>query len=100
MLIPSTRKRPRLPAYDHQTPGYYFVTICLEHRRPLFGDIEQETVIRTDADEMISQAWQSLSERFHSVGLDAYIVMPDHLHGILFLGTSSAAKDCHLWEPS
>ncbi len=93
MLISASRKRLRLPEDDYRTPGYYFVTIYLENRRPLFGRLEQETVFLTGAGEMISNTWQSLAERFHSVSLDAYIVMPDHLHGILFFDTLNAEKD-------
>lgn len=68
----------RLKNYDYSQPGSYFVTICTWQRQPHFLSPElSETLIKT---------WHSLSNRFLTATPDAFVVMPDHIHGILTLG--------------
>lgn len=85
------RTNLRLRTFDYRSPGPYFVTICLYHRQPRFGVVENERVILSPAGEMIADAWTTIVQRF-GVGPDAFIVMPDHMHGILTLplGTDSS----------
>jgi len=74
----------RLRTFDYRSPGPYFVTICLYCRQPRFGVVENERVILSPAGEMIADAWTTIVQRFGVVP-DAFIVMPDHMHGILTL---------------
>ncbi|MGI8485955.1 MAG: transposase [Thermomicrobiales bacterium] len=78
------RTNLRLPDFDYHAPGPYYVTISLHHRQPRFGVVECERVILSPAGEMIADTWNHIGHRFE-VTLDAFIVMPDHLHGILTL---------------
>ena len=80
------RKGLRLDGYDYHQPGFYFVTICLRDRLPRFGQVHNGELHLNAAGRVIEETWASLPSRFPSVLLDAYIVMPDHLHAILFLG--------------
>lgn len=84
---PSQRRRSqkRLPTYDYTAPGPYWVTIRLHRPRPLFGSVDDEGMHLSDIGVMVDETWQSLPERFPSVVLDAWIVMPDHFHGLLAL---------------
>ncbi len=85
MSINRWRTRKRLPQFDYRLPGPYWVTICLYNRLPRFGTVDCEGVKLSDQGLMIDEAWTSLTKRFPTVTLDAYIVMPDHVHGILSL---------------
>jgi putative transposase len=74
------RRSIRLKGYDYSQPGMYFVTICSWHRQPLFETPElHETLVET---------WQNLPSRFPTVTVDRFVVMPDHVHGILQLNSS------------
>jgi len=80
-------RRPslRLPAYDYTPPSGYFITICTQDRLPLFGEIEGGELRLNAAGHMIEEIWAALPERFSHISLDASIVMPNHLHGIIVI---------------
>ena len=75
----------RLAGYDYSQPGFYFVTLCIEQRRPVFGTIADGQVSLRRPGQMAETLWVSLPRRFAHVKLDAYIFMPNHLHGIIQL---------------
>ena len=87
------RKGLRLEGFDYSTPGMYFVTIRLKDPMPRFGDVQNGEMRLNSAGSMIAETWESMSARFPSISLDAYIVMPDHLHGILLLGENPDIQD-------
>ncbi|MFZ5433547.1 MAG: transposase [Calditrichota bacterium] len=76
-------KNVRLPTYDYSTPGYYFVTIVVAHRRACLGNIDGETMILSPMGEIVKQGWLWLAKQYPFVRLDEYVIMPNHLHGIL-----------------
>jgi REP element-mobilizing transposase RayT len=63
------------------------VTIDVDYREWRFGSIEHGVVQLNAAGRMVKVEWQALPARFPGVELDDYVVMPDHVHGILFIGT-------------
>ena len=67
----------RLPEYDYRTPGAYFLTICTFSRAHLFED----PVLC----ELVREGWAALPMRFPTIRLDSFVVMPNHLHGIVWL---------------
>jgi REP element-mobilizing transposase RayT len=71
------RSSVRLPGFDYASTGAYFVTVCTEHRKPIFEIPE--------ISKLLVEVWETLPGRFSSVTLDEFIVMPDHIHGILWL---------------
>ena len=71
------RRSIRLKGYDYARAGAYFVTICAQHRELLF---EPETVRA-----MIQRWWDKLPEKFDHVKTDAFVVMPNHIHGIIVI---------------
>ncbi len=71
------RRSIRLKGYDYSQPGTYFVTICLNGREPYFELPEVRNIIE--------DAWKALPQRFPTIELDEFIVMPDHIHFILNL---------------
>ncbi len=76
------RKSMRLQGYDYSQAGFYFVTICIQNRMKLFGNIESGEMKLNQAGKMVDQWWLKLDEKFY-INLDEYIIMPDHFHGII-----------------
>ena len=77
------RRVLRLPDFDYTQDGAYFITIVTQGRRCLLGRIEDSEIHLSDAGSLIENAWIRLPERFPSVAIDQFVVMPNHLHGIL-----------------
>ena len=77
------RRSLRLRGYNYSQPGAYSVTIVTQCRECLFGEVIDGRMILNDAGDLVKQAWENLPNRFPSVDLDAFIVMPNHLHGII-----------------
>jgi putative transposase len=75
----------RLPSYDYTAPGGYFVTLCTDKRASLFGNIADGTMKLSDLGLIIQKVWLEIPLHFKQVSLDEFIVMPNHLHGILHL---------------
>lgn len=85
-----SRKPTRLKGYDYSSAGVYFVTTCVQHRELRFGTIQDNQALLNDAGAMVARLWEENIERYPGAMLDAYIVMPDHFHGIVVLGTGPA----------
>ncbi len=79
------RRSIRLKGYDYTQPGTYFVTLCTRDRKFLFGDIVNGAMCLNDAGRLIADAWKWLSIQYPYVMLDEYVVMPNHLHGIIVI---------------
>ncbi len=77
------RRSIRLSGYDYSNSGAYFLTVCSKYRECLFGEIQGEEISLTTAGEIVQKTWLELPNRFTSVELDAFIVMPNHIHGIM-----------------
>ena len=89
---PGTTRRVRLRDYDYRTPGYYFVTICVHNRVHLFGCVREGAMQLNDAGRMITETTAALTPRHPQAVVDAFVVMPNHVHlllGINLGGTGS-----------
>ena len=82
------RRSIRLHGYDYRLAGAYFVTICVQERICLFGDIQDGEMILSGAGNMILNTWNGLPQHYKGVDIDAFVVMPNHIHGIIILETS------------
>jgi REP element-mobilizing transposase RayT len=82
------RRSIRLCDYDYAQEGAYFVTICVYDHVCLLGDIIDGAMQLNDLGLIVAQTWDSLPARFLSVELDAFVVMPNHVHGIIVLTDS------------
>jgi REP element-mobilizing transposase RayT len=81
------RQYCRLTNFDYSKAGAYFVTICSKDRKCLFGDIIDFRPHLNDLGVLIAACWNDLPNKFPFVSLDHWIVMPNHVHGILWLGS-------------
>lgn len=79
------RRTLRLPQFDYTQFGAYFITICIQNRLFLLGEINAGQMILSEAGEMVRRSWEMLPGRFSSLQLDYYVVMPNHFHGIVFI---------------
>lgn len=77
------RRSIRLKGYDYTRPGYYFITVCVHQRKHWFGKIENGIMFPNAFGKIAAKEWQALSERFPQVELKEFVIMPNHMHGIL-----------------
>ncbi len=77
------RKSIRLKGFDYSTTQHYFITICSNFREPLFGHIRNQKSVLNNAGLMIEAFWEHLPHKFPNIILHTYIVMPNHIHGIV-----------------
>src|SRR2546427_648642 len=92
-IVLPQRKQLRLRGYDYAFPGAYFVTICSAGKRPVFGSISGESIVLSPAGEIVRSEWMALPERFSRLVLDEFVIMPNHLHGVLaFAGHAGGAS--------
>jgi REP element-mobilizing transposase RayT len=87
------RRSIRLKDFDYSQPGGYVVTICAHGGRCLFGEIADGEMQLSAAGSMVRSAWECLPNRFAFIRLDEFVVMPNHLHGIIVLTGESSRSD-------
>ncbi len=85
------RRSIRLRGYDYAQPGAYFVTICTQGRQALFGGIDGDALLLNDAGRMVERWWGELNHKFPTIATDAFVVMPDHFHGIIVISAPGDA---------
>ncbi|MBI3597330.1 MAG: hypothetical protein HY203_09285 [Nitrospirae bacterium] len=83
------RRSVRLKAHDYSQPGAYFVTICTQNRECVFGKILNTEMILNDAGRMVQGVWDELPVHYPGVQIDSFVIMPNHIHGIIVLTGST-----------
>jgi REP element-mobilizing transposase RayT len=79
------RRSIRLKGYDYSQPGAYFITQVTWQRDCLFGEIIDGVMQLNSTGKIIQSEWQRLAFHFHNIKLDAFMVMPNHLHGTIVI---------------
>ncbi len=79
------RRSIRLKGYDYSTAGAYFITICTNNRE-IF-------LVKDDIKEMIHSIWQKLPVKFRNVSVDKFVIMPNYIHGIIFLNDTDSNSE-------
>lgn len=77
------RSSIRLRGFDYSQAGVYFVTVCTHDRGCLFGEIRHGTMQLNEAGSIVRQCWLETPRHFPGVELQAYVVMPNHIHGVV-----------------
>jgi REP element-mobilizing transposase RayT len=93
------RQSYRLRGHDYSQVGEYFVTLCTKDREHLFGEITNGVVQLTKAGEIAIACWKEIPLHFTNIELDEFIVMPNHIHGILSI-TETLRRDVQLNIPT
>ncbi len=78
-----TRRSLRLKGFDYSQPGAYFVTVVVQKGWPLFGEVVDEQMRLNEAGKMVQAVWDALPDRFPGFQFDTFVVMPNHVHGII-----------------
>jgi len=86
------RKSIRLRHYDYSQSGAYFITMCTHNRECLLGEIIDREMVLNDAGEITQHYWLEVPNHFPNVVLDEYIVMPNHVHGIIVSNDNVGAR--------
>ena len=84
------RRATRLHGYDYDQTGGYLVAICVQHQECLFGEIVDGQVQLSEIGKIVVECWSRIPQHFFSAELDVCVVMLNHIHGVILLGTGGA----------
>ena len=79
------RRSIRLWGYEYTQSGAYFITICTQNRDCLFGEVVKGIMNANEIGQMIQSVWDELPQHYPGMDVDAFVVMPNHIHGIILL---------------
>ena len=79
------RRTMRLPEFDYSQAGAYFVTIVAQDRKPYFGQVVDEEMVLNEVGKIVAEVWVEIPEHFLNVELGEFVVMPNHIHGIIVI---------------
>ncbi len=79
------RRSTRLRGYNYSSSGAYFITANIQNRLRLFGDVNENGMQLSYIGKIAQQCWENIPNHFPRVELDEFIIMPDHMHGIIFI---------------
>ena len=92
------RQSIRLPEYDYSLPGEYFITICIHDRECLLGEIIDGAMFMNENGKCVDQFWHTLTSHYKELTLGEWVVMPNHVHGILIINDVGAIHELPLHE--
>jgi len=84
----------RLPGYDYASAGRYFITVCTLNREPFLGKIENGQMQLNTNGTIVEQCWYDLPNHYPNLILDAFVVMPNHFHGIMIIVDGVVVDTC------
>ena len=90
------RKQLRLKGYDYSQAGAYFLTICAVDKFNYFGMIKEGRMLLNCAGEMVHKIWNELPQEYSGISIDEFIVMPNHIHGIIMINAVEAGPCARL----
>ena len=88
------RRATRLHSYDYSQTGGYFITICVQDQECLFGKIMDGRMQLNEIGKIVVECWNRIPQHFFSAKLDVCVVMPNHIHGVILLGTGGTKCPC------
>ena len=87
------RRSIRLKGYDYSQSGMYFVTICVQNGQCLFGQITNGKIILNEYGQTVQMVWNELPQHYSNVQLGEFVVMPNHVHGIIIITNDNVADN-------
>lgn len=93
------RRSIRLKGYDYSQPGWYFVTLCTQNREMLFGDVVNGKMVLNSGGKIAKICWVDILTHFSNVDLDKFIIMPNHVHGIIHIIGNNNVVGVQDFEP-
>jgi REP element-mobilizing transposase RayT len=83
----------RLKDWDYSMPWWYYITINTKNHICWFGDIINNKIILNQLGKIVEQCWVEIPNHYPSVELDEYVIMPNHIHGIVIISKSGKRRD-------
>ncbi len=77
------RKKTRLQNYDYSQNGMYFITICTKDKKCFFGEIVNDKMVLNNFGKIVKNIWLELPSHNNNISIDEFIIMPNHIHGII-----------------
>ena len=93
-------KSNRLENYDYSENWWYFITICTKDRQEYFGEVIKGEMILNDIGKEIRKYYLEIPEKYNYVLIDEFVIMPNHIHFIVFLNHKKDAMNGHLYGNS
>jgi putative transposase len=87
------RSSARLETFDYASNATYFITVCTFSREHLFGEIVDGKMQLNDSGQIVLEEWERTAEIRPEMTLDAFIIMPDHIHAIIWISQSNASNE-------
>jgi putative transposase len=75
----------RCQTWDYTSNGYYFITICTHNKQSFFGEIINAEIKLSKIGEIVAEEWQKTEQIRPNIQLDAWVIMPNHMHSILII---------------
>ncbi|HPI66980.1 MAG TPA: transposase [bacterium] len=82
-MLANQRKTNRWENFDYSNDRYYFVTICVEDRKEIFGIIKNKKMELNEYGEIVKRCWFDLPNYYFNCYLNEFVIMPNHVHGII-----------------
>jgi len=79
------RRINRLTKYDYSQLGYYFITACCDRKIEYFGQVENGVMKLNECGQAANNIWLEIPQHYKNIGIDEFIVMPNHMHGIIVI---------------
>lgn len=80
------RKRIRMKWYDYSSEWWYFITICTKNHVKWFGNVSDWKMNLNKYGRIVEKCWYEIPNHYNNCVLDEFVIMPNHVHGILFIG--------------
>ena len=82
----------RLKGRDYSAPAIYFVTICVEERCCVFGEIKENQMEVSGLGSIVRETWNAIPRHFAQVNLHDFVIMPNHVHGLIEIACQAGAQ--------
>ncbi len=86
----------RLSSWDYSSPGWYFVTVCTKQMKSYFGRIDQGSSILNKLGQTVYKYWSEIPQHHNNTSIDKFIVMPNHVHGIIIIEDTLDTETSHV----
>ena len=86
------RRSIRLQSFDYGSAGAYFITICCYEKQHLFGEVLEDKIRLNEMGLIVGEEWQRSEEIRAEMTMDAFVIMPNHIHGIVFIQSERVKK--------
>ena len=93
-------KSTRLKYWDYSSSGAYYVTICTKGREYVFGEIINGKMMLSNIGELVKTFWMEIPKHYPNVNLDEFVMMPDHLHGVIVIKNIISNVETPQWGVS